>query len=65
MSSETTIPKPIEEADAEAVERQYGKLGLVYAETRSQIAQPLGKPDDASKWHAVRTEIAGREQNEK
>lgn len=50
-------------ADAEAVEGEYGDLGAVYAETRSQVAKSLGREKAASKWREVELEIKSGEED--
>jgi len=57
MNRETLPPSPISDGDSEAVERQYGEYGLLYAETRSEVAQSLGREEAARQWQEVQTEI--------
>ena len=64
MNGKNFIPKPIDRATPEAVEDQYGELGSVYAETRSAVAQSLGRKDEARAWSDVEAKIEADDEEE-
>jgi hypothetical protein len=61
MISDTPIPKPINDPDAKAIRRQYGKLAPVYARTRSEVADSLGDHRDAMEWREAQADIEANE----
>lgn len=61
MISKTPDTQPIEDADVEVVERQYGDLASVYAENRAAVAKSLGREDGAREWGEVEEAIENKE----
>jgi hypothetical protein len=56
MTDKNTVPKPVDDPDTQAVERQYGTLAPVYAATRAAAAEAAGRKDAAREWSEVEIE---------
>ena len=57
MTNDSIASNEPAEPNPDAVEEEYGDLAAVYAESRAEAAQALGRETSARKWRNVEGEI--------